>query len=62
MTAPTLADRLRAIADSLECKSGLRLDDPDLLTLKRLLVVKAVALESEAASDASTLARKTNTD
>ena len=47
MTAPNLAARLRAIADSLERESGLGPDDPDLLTLKRLLLVKATALESE---------------
>lgn len=50
MTNPKLADRLRAIVDSLEPAFGLRADDSDLLTFKRILLVKAVDLESEAAS------------
>jgi hypothetical protein len=51
MTAPHFADRLRAIADSLEPAFGPKADDPDVLTLKRILLVKAADLESEAASN-----------
>ena len=51
MTAPNFADRLRAIADSLEPASGPKADDSDVLTLKRILLVKAADLESETASN-----------
>jgi hypothetical protein len=57
MTAQCLADRLRAIVDSLEPAFGLEADDPDLLTLKRILLVKAADLESEAASPRQTTHR-----
>jgi hypothetical protein len=50
MTAPDLANRLRAIAKSLEPAWGLSHDDPDLVAVKQLLLVKVAALESEAAS------------
>lgn len=50
MTAPDLANRLRAIAKSLEPAWGLSRDDPDLLTVKRLLLVKVASLESQAGS------------
>jgi hypothetical protein len=53
MTAPDLANRLRAVAKSLEPACGLRHDDPDLLTVKRLLLVKVAALESQAGSNAT---------
>jgi len=41
MTAPKLAAQFRALADSLERASGLSPDDPDLLTLKRILTAKS---------------------
>jgi hypothetical protein len=50
MTAPHISDRLRAIAASLEPAFGPEADDPEVLTLKRILLVKAAELESEAAS------------
>ena len=53
MTAPDLANRLLAIAKSLEPAWGLRHDDPDFLTVKRVLRVKVAALESEAGSNAT---------
>jgi hypothetical protein len=53
MTSPELANRLRAIAQSIEPAWGLSHDDPDLLTVKRLLLVKVAALESQAASNAT---------
>jgi hypothetical protein len=52
MTSPDLANRLRAIAESLEPAWGLSHDDPDLLTVKRLLLVKVAALESKTAAKA----------
>jgi hypothetical protein len=51
MAAPKVADHLRAIADSLEPALGSQADDPDVLTLKRILLVKAADLESESASN-----------
>jgi hypothetical protein len=39
------------MADSLESESGLDPDDPDLLAMNRLLLMKAAALESETASN-----------
>jgi len=53
MTPPELANRLRAIATSLEPAWGVSHDDPDLLEVKRLLLVKVAALESQAASNAT---------
>jgi hypothetical protein len=53
MTPPDLANRLRAIAQSLEPAWGLSHDDPDLLAVKRLLLVKVAALESKTASKAT---------
>jgi hypothetical protein len=53
MTAPDLANRLRAIAESLEPAGGLSRNDPDLLAVKQLLLVKVAALESQAASHSS---------
>jgi hypothetical protein len=50
MAAPNVADHLRAIADSLEPALGPQAVDPDVLTLKRILLVKAADLESESAS------------
>jgi hypothetical protein len=50
MAAPHTADHLRALADSLEPGLGSQADDSDVLTLKRILLVKAADLESEAAS------------
>jgi hypothetical protein len=52
MTSPDLANRLRAIAESLEPACGLSHDDPDLLTVKRLLLVQVAALESKTAAKA----------
>jgi len=51
MAAPKVADHLRAIADSLGPALGSQADDPDVLTLKRILLVKAADLESESASN-----------
>ena len=53
MTPPDLANRLRAIAQSLEPAWGLSHDDPDLLAVKRLLLVKVAALESKTGSKAT---------
>ena len=53
MTPPELANRLRTIAQSLEPGWGVSHDDPDLLTVKRLLLGKVAALESQAASNAT---------
>jgi hypothetical protein len=53
MTPPDLANRLRAIAKSLEPAWGLSHDDPDLLAVKRLLLVKVAALESQTGSNAT---------
>jgi hypothetical protein len=53
MTPPDLANRLRAIANSLEPAWGLSHDDPDLLTVKQLLLVKVAVLESKAVSNAT---------
>ena len=53
MTPPDLANRLRAIAQSLEPAWGLSHDDPDLLAVKRLLLVKVAALEAKTASKAT---------
>lgn len=57
MTTSNLADRLRAIVDSLEPAFGLKADDPDVLTLKHVLLVKAADLDSEAASPSETTHR-----
>ena len=51
MAAPHTADHLRALADSLEPGLGSQADDSDVLTLKRILLVKAANLESESASN-----------
>jgi hypothetical protein len=53
MTPSDLANRLRIIAKTLEPAWGLTHDDPDLLTVKQLLLVKVAALESETASKAT---------
>ena len=53
MTPPDAANRLRAIAQSLEPAWGLSHDDPDLLAVKRLLLVKVAALESKTGSKAT---------
>jgi hypothetical protein len=53
MITPNLATRLRAIAESLEAAWGLSWNDPDLLTVKRLLLVKVAVLESQAVSNAT---------
>jgi len=53
MTPPDLANRLRAIAKTLEPAWGLSHDDPDLLAVKQLLLVKVAALESQAGSNAA---------
>jgi hypothetical protein len=54
MTTPSLANRLRALAESLEPGLSLKPDDPDLLKIKRILLEEVAALEAEASSNAST--------
>ena len=53
MTPPELANRLRAIAQSLEPAWGLSHDDPDLLAVKQLLLVKVAVLESQGSWNAT---------
>ena len=50
MSAPCLADRIRALAESLEPAMGLKANDPDVIKIKRALLEKAAAMDSEAAS------------
>ncbi len=53
MTVPSPADRLRAVAESLEPALGLKANDPDLLDIKRILLAKVAVLEARAINDAN---------
>jgi len=48
MAAPNLADRLRAVAESLQPVSGIKADGPDLLKVKRIPFAGVAALEARA--------------
>jgi hypothetical protein len=51
MTAPSLAQRLRAIVDSLDSDAWQDSENPDVIALKRILLARIAELEAEATKE-----------
>jgi hypothetical protein len=56
MTAPSLAQRLRAIVDSLDSDAWQDSENPDVIALKRILLARIAELEAEATKESASQA------